>query len=66
MSPEVIAYESFLRTIVSDAIDNSKEMHIDPQDALEHIMECIHEDAAEILDGKLGELTDPESPNFSI
>lgn len=63
MSPEEIAYESFLRTIVSDAIDNSKEMDIHPRDALEHIIECIHEDAAEILDGNL---PDPESPNFSI
>lgn len=63
MSPEEIAYESFLRTIVSDAIDDSKEMDINPRDALNNIIECIHEDAAEILDGKL---PDPESTNFSI
>lgn len=42
-------YERFLNGLVEDALATAKEMEMDPQDALQNIIECLHEDAAEKL-----------------
>lgn len=43
-------YQKFLDSVVKDAFASAREMGISPSEALQHIMECIHEDAAEKLD----------------
>ena len=45
MNSETSNYQNFLKSIVKDALESAHEMEIDPQEALENIIECIRDDA---------------------
>ena len=42
-------YQNFLRGLVQDALETARETGMDPEEALTNIVECLHQDATEIL-----------------
>lgn len=46
-------YQRFLRGLVQDALETSQETGMDPEEALANIIECLHQDATEMLSNEI-------------
>ena len=51
-------YQAFLKSIVKDALEAAREQELAPEVALEHILECIGEDASIELEEALASNTE--------
>jgi hypothetical protein len=46
-------YQRFLRGLVQDALETAHETGMDPGEALANIIECLHQDAIEMLSNEI-------------